>query len=190
MKPSHRVPESHHTETRTHIHAHPAAKSRCSKPMMLWFPKPAAIAQRQRGVTGMETAIILFAFVVVASIYAFTVLSTGIFSADKGKGTIRAGLSEPSGPIELEGSTVGEGSPDITPPLHDSNRPAVATSSSNGHRAGLTADTVDKREDSASVNFAPSATSTIDIMAPRTPPPLSPIVDPRLPSALDQYGLD
>ena len=37
----------------------------------------------QRGVTGLETAIILIAFVVVASVFAFTVLSTGIFSAPK-----------------------------------------------------------------------------------------------------------
>ena len=42
----------------------------------------------QRGVTGLETAIILIAFVVVASVFAFTVLSTGIFSAERGKETV------------------------------------------------------------------------------------------------------
>ena len=36
------------------------------------------LAGDQRGVTGLETAIILIAFVVVASVVAFTVLSTGI----------------------------------------------------------------------------------------------------------------
>ena len=152
MKPSYAAPEQYHNET------------------------PAAIAQRQRGVTGMETAIILLSFVVVASIYAFTVLSTGIFSADKGKQTIRAGLSEPSGSAELEGYAVGEGSPDTTQPLGESPQTAVATSS-YGYQAGLTADTLDKEEDSASANVAPSATSTINIMAPRTSPPLSLIVD-------------
>ena len=151
MKPSDGAPEQYHNET------------------------PAAIAQRQRGVTGMETAIILLAFVVVASIYAFTVLSTGIFSTDKGKETIHAGLSGPSGPIELQGSGVGEGSPDITLTL-ESIQTAVATSS-NDHQAGLTADSLDKKEDPASANIAPSATSTIDIMAPRTSPPLSLVVD-------------
>ena len=38
----------------------------------------------QRGITGLETAIILIAFVVVASVFAsvfaFTVLSTGVFA--------------------------------------------------------------------------------------------------------------
>jgi hypothetical protein len=133
----------------------------------------------------METAIILMAFVVVASIYAFTVLSTGIFSADKGKETIHAGLGEAGGPVELEGSAVGEGSPAIPPPFGESLRTAVATSSS-GYQAGPTADTIDKKEDSAGANIAPSATSSIHILAPRASPPLSLIVDLDSPSALDQ----
>jgi flagellin FlaB len=50
--------------------------------------------EQEKGVTGLETAIILIAFVVVASVFAFTVLSTGIFSAERGKETIHAGLRE------------------------------------------------------------------------------------------------
>ena len=50
--------------------------------------------QDQRGITGLETAIILIAFVVVASVFAFTVLSTGVFSAERGKETVFAGLKE------------------------------------------------------------------------------------------------
>ena len=129
MKPSPGAPGPYYNTPRTHICTHPAAKSSCSKPTMLWFPRPAAIVQRQRGVTGMETAIILMAFVVVASIYAFTVLSTGIFSSDKGKETIHAGVGDAAGPFELEGSIVGEGSPDTPLPLGESLRTAVATSS-------------------------------------------------------------
>ena len=47
---------------------------------------------QQRGITGLETAIILIAFVVVASIFAFTVLSTGIFASERAKETVYAGL--------------------------------------------------------------------------------------------------
>ncbi len=181
MKPSPGAPEPHHNGPRTHMCTHPARRSSCSKPIILWFPTPVPIAQRQRGVTGVETAIILLAFVVVASIYAFTVLSTGIFSSDKGKETIHAGLGEVSGLVELEGSAIGERSPDTAPPRGESLGTAVATSSS-GYQAGPTADTIDKKEDSASANIAPSATSSIDILAPRASPPLSLIVDlsPRL----------
>ena len=39
----------------------------------------------QRGITGLETAIILIAFVVVASVFAFTVISTGIFTSETSK---------------------------------------------------------------------------------------------------------
>jgi flagellin-like protein len=37
----------------------------------------------QKGITGLGTAIIPIAFVVVASVFAFTVLSTGIFASER-----------------------------------------------------------------------------------------------------------
>ena len=46
----------------------------------------------QHGITGLETAIILIAFVVVASVFAFTVLSTGIFASERSKETVFAGI--------------------------------------------------------------------------------------------------
>ena len=52
----------------------------------------------------METAIILIAFVVVASVFAFTVLSTGVFSAERGKETVFAGLSEAQASLAHAGS--------------------------------------------------------------------------------------
>ena len=62
------------------------------------------IRRDQRGITGLETAIILIAFVVVASVFAYTVLSAGIFSSEKGKEAIHAGLQEARGSMELVGS--------------------------------------------------------------------------------------
>ena len=41
--------------------------------------------QNQRGITGLETAIVLIAFVVVASVFAFAVLNTGLLSSEKSK---------------------------------------------------------------------------------------------------------
>jgi len=58
----------------------------------------------QSGVTGLETAIILIAFVVVASVFAFTVLSTGVFSAERGKETVFAGLQEAQASLQPKGS--------------------------------------------------------------------------------------
>ena len=58
----------------------------------------------QRGITGLETAIVLIAFVVVSSVFAFAALSTGLFTTDKAKSTIHAGLAETQGTMELKGS--------------------------------------------------------------------------------------
>jgi flagellin-like protein len=60
----------------------------------------------QRGITGLETAIILIAFVVVASVFAFTVLSTGIFSSKRSKETVFAGLDEVRSSLEPRGSVI------------------------------------------------------------------------------------
>ena len=62
----------------------------------------------QRGITGLETAIVLIAFVVVSSVFAFAALSTGLFSSDKAKETISAGLAEARGTLELKGSIIAK----------------------------------------------------------------------------------
>jgi flagellin FlaB len=64
--------------------------------------------REQQGLTGLETAIVLIAFVVVSSTFAFAALSTGLFSADKSKETINAGLSEARGTLELKGTVRAE----------------------------------------------------------------------------------
>jgi flagellin FlaB len=89
----------------------------------------------QRGITGIETAIILIAFVIVASVFAYVVLSAGLFSTQKAKEAIHAGLEESESTIEVKGNiygrmedsvlqevyftlatTTGGGSIDFTPP--------------------------------------------------------------------------
>ena len=65
------------------------------------------IWNNQRGITGLETAIVLIAFVVVSSVFAFAALSTGMFSSDKARETIRAGLAQTRSSMELKGSVIG-----------------------------------------------------------------------------------
>jgi flagellin FlaB len=62
--------------------------------------------REERGITGLETAIILIAFVVVATVFAFIVLTTGIFSAERGKETVFAGLQKARGTMEVRGGIV------------------------------------------------------------------------------------
>jgi flagellin FlaB len=61
----------------------------------------------QKGMTGLETAIILIAFVTVASVLAYSVLSAGIFSAERGKATVYQGLDSAQATIEVKGSVLG-----------------------------------------------------------------------------------
>ena len=63
----------------------------------------------ERGITGLETAIILIAFVVVASVFAYSVLSAGIFSSQKGQEAIYAAISEARATMELKGSVFAYG---------------------------------------------------------------------------------
>jgi flagellin FlaB len=60
----------------------------------------------EEGVTALETAIILIAFVVVAAVFAFTVLSAGTFTTERSKEAVYAGLSEVRGSLELRGSVI------------------------------------------------------------------------------------
>lgn len=62
----------------------------------------------QKGITGLETAIILIAFVVVASVFAYTILSAGIFSAEKGKEAIHSGLSTARASMQLSGPVLAK----------------------------------------------------------------------------------
>ena len=64
--------------------------------------------KEERGITALETAIILIAFVVVAAIFAFTVLTTGTFLTERSKEAAYASLEEVSSSMELKGSVVLE----------------------------------------------------------------------------------
>lgn len=46
----------------------------------------------ERGMTGLETAIILIAFVTVAVVFAYAVLSAGLFSSERSKETLYSAL--------------------------------------------------------------------------------------------------
>ncbi len=48
----------------------------------------------QLGVTGLEAAIVMIAFVVVASVFAFSVLNIGLLSAGEVEQTLAGSLAE------------------------------------------------------------------------------------------------
>jgi archaellin len=60
----------------------------------------------QAGMTGLETAIILIAFSTVAAVFGYSVLSAGLFSAERGKETIYSGLRQAKANMEISGSVI------------------------------------------------------------------------------------
>jgi flagellin FlaB len=63
---------------------------------------------QQKGITGLETAIILIAFVVVAAVFAYTVLSAGLFATQKSQEAVYSGLERTQSTMELKSSVVAK----------------------------------------------------------------------------------
>ena len=68
-----------------------------------------SIQRVERGITGIETAIILIAFVVVAAVFAYTVLSAGLFATQKSQEAVYSGLKEARSTVELKGGVIATG---------------------------------------------------------------------------------
>jgi archaeal flagellin FlaB len=68
----------------------------------------------EQGFTALETAIIMMAFVVVAAVFAFTVLSAGMSSTEKSKQAIAAGLEEVQGTLAIKGGVIATSADGLT----------------------------------------------------------------------------
>lgn len=80
--------------------------------MRAWKNRPLSktvtFLQNQQGITGLETAIVLIAFVVVAAVFAFAVLNTGLLSSEKSKEAALGGLEETSATLSLRGEVIAD----------------------------------------------------------------------------------
>jgi flagellin FlaB len=65
------------------------------------------LSRKKRGMVGIDTAIILIAFVLVAAAVAFVVLDMGMTSATKAKQTMVNGLQEASTALQVNGEILG-----------------------------------------------------------------------------------
>jgi flagellin FlaB len=64
--------------------------------------------QKQEGLTGLSTAIIVIAFVIVVSVFSYVVLSAGLFSSQKTKEAVTSGLGSTMSVLELKGDVIAE----------------------------------------------------------------------------------
>jgi flagellin FlaB len=69
--------------------------------------------RNRRGMTGLETAIILIAFVITAAAFSFVVLNMGFLSAQKTQTVISSGMQEASSSMLFDGDMIAAF--DLTP---------------------------------------------------------------------------
>jgi len=61
------------------------------------------VRKKSRGIVGIEAAIVMIAFVVIAAALAYVVINMGFYSAQTAKTTIDQGLKEATSALELNG---------------------------------------------------------------------------------------
>lgn len=64
--------------------------------------------------TGLESAIVLTAFVVVAAVFSYVVLGAGFTTSDTAKKTIEEGVKQTTSSVELAGDVIAKGTPIVT----------------------------------------------------------------------------
>ncbi|MCD1296029.1 flagellin [Methanocella sp. CWC-04] len=62
--------------------------------------------------TGLEAAIVLIAFVVVAAVFSYVMLGAGFFTSQKSKEVVHTGVSQATSSVELAGDVIGIGDAD------------------------------------------------------------------------------
>ena len=68
-----------------------------------------SIQKDKRAFTGLEAAIVLTAFVVVAAVFSYVVLNAGFFTTQKSKEVIHTSVEQATSSAELAGNVIGHG---------------------------------------------------------------------------------
>ena len=63
----------------------------------------------EKGFTGLEAAIVLIAFVVVAAVFSYVMLGAGFFTTQKSQEVVHTGVTQASSSVELSGDVIASG---------------------------------------------------------------------------------
>jgi flagellin FlaB len=66
-----------------------------------------SFSMNERGFTGLEAAIVLIAFVVVAAVFSYVVLGAGFFTTQTAQATVHTGVAQASSSLEIVGDVMG-----------------------------------------------------------------------------------
>ena len=62
------------------------------------------LLRQKRGIVGLEAAIVLIAFVIIAAAFSFMVVNQGLFATERGKAVVQEGLQQASTPLTMDGT--------------------------------------------------------------------------------------
>ena len=71
---------------------------------MNWKKNLCNFAKQKRAIVGLEAAIILIAFVIIAAVFSFMVVNQGLFATEQGKTVIQQGIQQASTPLSVDGT--------------------------------------------------------------------------------------
>ena len=71
--------------------------------------KRKSLRKDKKGFTGLEAAIVLTAFIVVAAVFSYMVLGAGFFSTEKAKAVVHTGVEQATSSVEPAGDVIGGG---------------------------------------------------------------------------------
>ncbi len=66
-------------------------------------------AKNDAGFTGLEAAIVLIAFVVVAAVFSYVMLGAGFFTSQKSKEVVHTGVGMATSSVQTSGDIIGSG---------------------------------------------------------------------------------
>ena len=67
------------------------------------------LIKEEKGFTGLEAAIVLIAFVVVAAVFSYVMLGAGFFTTQKSQEVVHTGVTQASSSVELSGAVIALG---------------------------------------------------------------------------------
>jgi flagellin FlaB len=69
----------------------------------------------EKGFTGLEAAIVLVAFVVVAAVFSYVMLGAGFYTTQKSQEVVHTGVQQASSSVEMSGDMIAEGDTTVNP---------------------------------------------------------------------------
>jgi len=113
--------------------------------------------------TGLEAAIVLIAFVVVAAVFSYVMLGAGFFTSQKSQEVVHTSVEQASSSMDVAGSVIGVGSASSSGYLGDIIFYLQLTSGGSAADISTTAYAISTKDDFEIVSFTDTTKVTVSV---------------------------